>query len=436
MRKSNRKWIFSLGLCLTLTLFAPMTAYAEPEQMRTIDKDDGGKMFDAQYYAEAYPDVVAKVGTDVHALYEYHINHGIAEGRTDYPVLSDMGSFTVTPMNKTMYRGHNAFYYTSLKNGSRGTCQLFDYNLQNAGFELNKVQVTGLTSNGFYVIPSSSYVTDHVYVRVEDLYDTQAEAMATYVPSQSDIRDAIFAERYGDGSDLAFTGTYTLPNSGITMPKLNKFNTAGLNPHYLLWGPIDEYGYVEYDWVTKNLEYVTDLAWELAEKLEKIGWLHISRNERENLNPGCYTGIFTTSGGNVYYDSMKCGIGGYSFDIELTQSSYCYPDSQDIWDTDRHYVLRLYGPLDYNVAVKYNWTTTPTNILMEQDILCFLLSTISSEPVVLQQEILDSLYYAPDGEETIGFDEWAVVGDCMVRFDRSRCSSKQQYFTLNIKPIE
>ena len=44
---------------------------------------DGGK-FDAEYYASAYPDVVAALGTDAEVLYKHYLEYGIKEGRKPY----------------------------------------------------------------------------------------------------------------------------------------------------------------------------------------------------------------------------------------------------------------------------------------------------------------------------------------------------------------
>ena len=45
-----------------------------------------GTVFDAEYYAEQNPDVVAVVGTDKNALYQHYLACGIAEGRAAYSV--------------------------------------------------------------------------------------------------------------------------------------------------------------------------------------------------------------------------------------------------------------------------------------------------------------------------------------------------------------
>lgn len=44
-------------------------------------------IFDADYYASAYPDLQAAFGNDREALYDHFLQHGIAEGRQSSPVL-------------------------------------------------------------------------------------------------------------------------------------------------------------------------------------------------------------------------------------------------------------------------------------------------------------------------------------------------------------
>ncbi|MCR5715350.1 MAG: hypothetical protein K6G23_00705 [Lachnospiraceae bacterium] len=50
-------------------------AYLDVTSMLTVD------MFDATYYAQMNPDVVAALGTDANALFAHYINNGFAEGR-------------------------------------------------------------------------------------------------------------------------------------------------------------------------------------------------------------------------------------------------------------------------------------------------------------------------------------------------------------------
>ena len=58
-----------------LVMLVAIPAYAAPEIM-----PDGTK-FDAEYYAETYPDVVEALGTDPAVLYQHYLMFGKAEGR-------------------------------------------------------------------------------------------------------------------------------------------------------------------------------------------------------------------------------------------------------------------------------------------------------------------------------------------------------------------
>lgn len=73
----KKKLICTL-MATVLCLSTGMTALAAPETM-----PDGG-VFDAEYYAETYPDVVAAFGTDSLLLYQHYINFGQKEGRLPY----------------------------------------------------------------------------------------------------------------------------------------------------------------------------------------------------------------------------------------------------------------------------------------------------------------------------------------------------------------
>ena len=57
---------------------APLTALAAPETM------PDGTQFDAEYYAQANPDVVAVYGTDENLLYQHYVTSGKAEGRAPF----------------------------------------------------------------------------------------------------------------------------------------------------------------------------------------------------------------------------------------------------------------------------------------------------------------------------------------------------------------
>lgn len=67
---------FIIGMLLAAQ--SSMTVSAAPAIM------PDGELFDAEYYAEHNPDVVAAIGTDMHALYAHYQQSGILEGRQPY----------------------------------------------------------------------------------------------------------------------------------------------------------------------------------------------------------------------------------------------------------------------------------------------------------------------------------------------------------------
>ena len=82
----NNKIIVTLATVFTAVMCAAGSVKAAPVQMAD------GNVFDAEFYAAAYPDVVAVFGTDPNTLYMHYVNCGAAEGRLPYA-----NATTVTP---------------------------------------------------------------------------------------------------------------------------------------------------------------------------------------------------------------------------------------------------------------------------------------------------------------------------------------------------
>ena len=78
MKTNIFKTFISLCIAGFICLAANMTVQAAPVTMAD------GNLFDAQYYATAYPDVVAVFGTDANMLYLHYVLAGKAEGRLPY----------------------------------------------------------------------------------------------------------------------------------------------------------------------------------------------------------------------------------------------------------------------------------------------------------------------------------------------------------------
>lgn len=85
-----KKMISTFAVIASTAILSSLTAYAAPEIM------PDGELFDAEYYAEQNPDVVAVIGTDTISLYTHYITMGINEGRLPYsPELSNYDIATI-----------------------------------------------------------------------------------------------------------------------------------------------------------------------------------------------------------------------------------------------------------------------------------------------------------------------------------------------------
>ena len=62
-------------LIMVMVAGSDTTVYASPERM--LD----GTLFDSDYYAETYPDLIQVFGRDTEKLYQHYKNYGKAEGK-------------------------------------------------------------------------------------------------------------------------------------------------------------------------------------------------------------------------------------------------------------------------------------------------------------------------------------------------------------------
>lgn len=88
-----RKILLSLAACIVAALCYSQTALAAPRQMAD------GNIFDAEYYAAAYPDVAAVFGNDANMLYMHYVLCGQAEGRLPYAPAAGVVSVAAVPAN-------------------------------------------------------------------------------------------------------------------------------------------------------------------------------------------------------------------------------------------------------------------------------------------------------------------------------------------------
>ena len=71
------KKILAAMVTIGAIAITPVTALAAPEQM------SDGNIFDAEYYAQSNPDVVAVLGTDPAKLYQHYLVAGMVYDKLD-----------------------------------------------------------------------------------------------------------------------------------------------------------------------------------------------------------------------------------------------------------------------------------------------------------------------------------------------------------------
>lgn len=70
-----KKKTIAAVLAISMVTGSSLTVCAAPKTM------EDGTVFDAEYYAQMYPDVVAELGTEESALYQHYVIFGRSEGR-------------------------------------------------------------------------------------------------------------------------------------------------------------------------------------------------------------------------------------------------------------------------------------------------------------------------------------------------------------------
>ena len=112
--KIKKLLTIALSTCMFLT--SSISVLAAPKQM------PDGTMFDAQFYAQTYPDVANALGTDEAVLYNHYVQFGKAEGRK---ATADSTAQTA-PTQTATRSGKSAIYKLSDKQMKDALYHVFD----------------------------------------------------------------------------------------------------------------------------------------------------------------------------------------------------------------------------------------------------------------------------------------------------------------------
>lgn len=202
---------------------------------------------------------------------------------------------------------------------------------------------------------------------------------------------------YGNGDDLSFSGSLTLP-SGLTISTLNKFNGCGMDTRSENSFMGDIYSNI----VAQNYETMA--------------------NNFDAFNATYNSAINVTNGEQIWW---RATLADSTPSLELRRCG-------------NYYEIFIYGPvLDNDSAQAMGWAGMDAAGEAEaREALTVLLSTISSQPTILQNAILQTTYDATENEEPI-IDvngAWTRVGDCQVSLDYYNFENGNHFVSFCIKP--
>ena len=135
-------------MAATMVLSSSLTVFAAPETM------PDGTIFDAEYYAQSNPDVVAILGTDKNALYTHYMTYGKAEGRQATEEIQNAGTSAGSVLIESGDENYLRMGY--LMSG-------FDYRL------------TPITENVYYALENGEWVEHREPLKTPRVSDPAAD---------------------------------------------------------------------------------------------------------------------------------------------------------------------------------------------------------------------------------------------------------------------
>lgn len=172
----NRKKTRLLSVILGVAMLSGTALSVEAAPAMMSD----GTFFDAEYYAQSNPDVVAVMGTDATALYNHYVFNGKAEGRLPYNPAVDVSAMVdsatyAAAVDVTLLPTDSNYF--ELKTALPGTYITFgtyeqDNNKRNGQ---EPIEWLVLENNGESILVISKYVLDGVpYSTAYDTYTYNA----------------------------------------------------------------------------------------------------------------------------------------------------------------------------------------------------------------------------------------------------------------------
>lgn len=220
----------------------------------------------------------------------------------------------------------------------------------------------------------------------------------------------------GDGSDILFTGTVTLPYTNITVPTLNQFNYFMLNiDGYRSEGSntFDQRFYQVYSEYQPQIDAIFQERGAIAKDLG-----YIIRDENGEHWVSLTYGLMKSG-----WDARGNAIHNwYDISIQKREPREGLPFN--------YYLLDINNPLKWTSESRAanDWSNVYNDAYMAgaYDALLYLLTFYTSTPEEVAQGVMDMIY----GETIYDPWEWYSFGDCLIRFHYADYTEDEYQFNI------
>lgn len=273
--------------------------------------------------------------------------------------------------------------------------------------------------------PSASSVEDPIESADEELMeDTAEEPMEEQIvepePVAGNYATPVTAPtstyHAGDGSDIVFTGTITLPYTNITVPTINQFNYFALNAPGYGTEEADTFYQRFYEVFSVYQPQIDAFFQERGVIAKDLGYIITDENGEHRVS---LTYGLTKSGWDAHGNAIH---NWYDISIQKREPREGLPFN--------YYLLDINNPLKWTEQSRMakEWPDTYNDAYMAgaYDALLYLLTFYTSTPEEVAQGVMDMIY----GETLYDPWEWYAFGDCLIRFHYADYEEDEYQFNI------
>lgn len=220
----------------------------------------------------------------------------------------------------------------------------------------------------------------------------------------------------GDGSDILFTGTVTLPYTNITVPMINQFNYFSLIAPGYGTEEADTFYQRFYEVVSEYQPQIDAIFQERGAISKDLGYIITDENGEHRVS---LTYGLTKSGWDAHGNAIH---NWYDISIQKREPREGLPFN--------YYLLDINNPLKWTAESRAanDWPNIYSDAYMAAayDALLYLLTFYTSTPEEVAQGVMDMIY----GETLYDPWEWYAFGDCLIRFHYADYAEDSYQFNI------